>query len=278
MAAGPLGKAIREKEARRLLKEVGGVGDAELNAERERILGLYKEAQRRVELSAGNASSSQATISITVVQNAASDAGPEQVVEPRIYRLTDGRVVDFSYGSARLYESAQEYRQLLAAMELSIVEEADRRKHPLGARFPYGQGFIDTVAQLVQELPGKLQLDAEALNGSVDSLQCVDEAVRRLGGQKCFGDTAILASVVAYVGEVMREATHGRWENRAEGSERWEPVIVGANDREYHPFGIFKAVLESSSVWARVEVDLGEFGSLGARARRRQEVQRRTPE
>ena len=68
-------------------------------------------------------------------------------------------------------------------------------------------------------------------------------------------------------------ASDGRWESREEG-ERWEPVIVGANGREYRPCGVFKALLESGSVWARVEVDLGEFGSLGSRARRRQEVQR----
>ena len=39
MAMGPFGKAIRAKEARKLLKEVGGAKDAELNAEIERILG-----------------------------------------------------------------------------------------------------------------------------------------------------------------------------------------------------------------------------------------------
>src|SRR5262245_33852937 len=275
MAAGPLGKAIREKEARRLLKEVGGAGDTLLIAARGQRVGLYRnESDGRVELSVGNTSRSQHTRSITVVRNAAPNAEPEQIVEPFIYRLTDGRIPDFSYGSVCLYESAEEYRQLLAAMELSIVEEADRRKHPLGARFPNGRGFIDAVAQLARELPGKLLIEPDVLNGSVDSLEYVDKAVRRLGGQKCFGDRTILASVVAYVGEVMREASDGRWENRGEGSERWEPVIVGANGREYHPFGIFKALLESSSVWARVEVDLGEFGSLGSRARRRQEIQR----
>lgn len=80
MAAGPLGKAIREKEARRLLKEVGGGKDVELNAERERILGLYhQEARRRAELTAGNANAGQATISITVVKTAEPNTEPEQI-------------------------------------------------------------------------------------------------------------------------------------------------------------------------------------------------------
>jgi hypothetical protein len=239
MAKAPFGKAIRAKEARKLLKEVGGAKDAELKAEIERILGSER-----------------------------SD---------NIYRLTDGRVVDISYSKAHLYQSTEEYRHLLAG-----VEEAARCKpqHPLGARFPSGRGFIESVRQLAQEVATKLQIGAEVLNGSVDSLEYVDEAAQRLGGQNFFDDPTILAPIVAYVGEVMREATHGHWEIRTwdfhegEHSDRWEPVIVGTNGREYHPFGIFKALLERGSVWSRVEVDLGEFGSLGSRARRRQLAQK----
>jgi hypothetical protein len=165
---------------------------------------------------------------------------------------------------------------------LASVEEVARRKpqHPLGTRFPSGRGFIDAVGQLAQEVAAKLQLGAEVLNGSVDSLEYVDQAARRFGGHNFFDDPTILAPIIAYVGEVMREATEGHWEIRTwdfregEDSDRWEPVIVGTNGREYHPFGIFKALLERGSVWSRVEVDLGEFGSLGSRARRRQDVQR----
>jgi hypothetical protein len=240
MAKGPFGKAIRAKEARKLLKEVGGAKDAELKAEIERILGHSSEPL------------------------------------DEIYRLTDGRVVDISYSNARLYESTEEYRQFLAS-----VQETARRspQHPLGTRFPSGRDFIDAVGQLAQEVAGKLQIGPEVLNGSVDSLEYVDEAAQRLVGQNLFDDPTILAPIVAYVGEVMREATDGHWKIRTSefrkggDSDRWEPVIVGANGREYRPFGIFKALLERGSVWARVEVDLGEFGSLGSRARRHQEAQ-----
>jgi hypothetical protein len=105
------------------------------------------------------------------------------------------------------------------------------------------------------------------------------QAARRLGGHNFFQDPAILAPSVAYVGEVMREATDGHWEIRSwdfyggEDSDRWELVIVGANGRDYHPFGIFKALLERGSVWARVEFDLGEFGRGAPRARRSEEIQ-----
>jgi hypothetical protein len=100
------------------------------------------------------------------------------------------------------------------------------------ARFPGGSGFIESVRQLAQEVAAKLQIGAEVLNGSVGSLEHVDEAAQRLGGQYFFDDPTILAPIVAYVGELIREATDGHWEIRTrdfregEDSDRWEPVIV----------------------------------------------------
>jgi hypothetical protein len=242
MAKGPFGTAVSAKKARELLKEIGGARDAELNAECERILGYPSAASNGV------------------------------------HRLPDGRVLDIYDDSARLYASAREYRQLLAS-----VEETAKRKpqHPLGTRFPQGRGFIEAAPQLAQELSAKLQIDARALDGSLDSLEHIDEAARRLGGHNFFQDPTILVSLVAYVGEVMREATDGHWEIRVfpegEDSDHWEPVVVGGNGRDYHSFGIFKALLESGSVWASVEVDLGQFGGQfghdGQRVRRREQAQ-----
>lgn len=68
----------------------------------------------------------------------------------------------------------------------------------------------------------------------------------------------------------MREAATGRWEIRGwdfsggEPTEKWEPVIVAADGRVFHPFHVFKALLERGSVWTRVEVDLG-FSRAGPR-------------
>src|SRR5262249_49501832 len=132
MAEKKLGKAVGARRARALVKKVGGVQDLQLFAELERVLG-HKP--------------------------------PNEV-----YRLADGRVVDILYRSARLFESADEYRRLLA-----LVEEIGKRKprHPLGSSFANGQGFIKAVPRLIQELSGKLQVNADALNRSVDSLECV---------------------------------------------------------------------------------------------------------
>jgi hypothetical protein len=133
-------------------------------------------------------------------------------------------------------------------------------QHPLGTEFSDGQAFLEAVPGLLQRLPTKLGLRASAFNRSVESLQHIDRAAGRLGGPTCLDDPAILAPIVAHVGEVMRDATSGRWEVRPwegpGGEESWQPIIVGANGREYPTFVVFKELLESGSVRARVGYDI----------------------
>jgi hypothetical protein len=169
------GKAIGARSARKVMREIGGQPDRELAAEYERVV--------------------------------APLARPDQDV----VRLNDGRVVWISYGSANIYASADDYRALLAHAEESSQLEW---QHPLGSEFADGQAFIEAVPQLVQQLPAKLHLEVSDLNRSLDSLDYIDRVVARLGGPECLDDPAILAPIVAYVGEVMREATGGRWEVR----------------------------------------------------------------
>jgi len=212
MPQGRFGKAIGTRSARKLMRDIGGAPDRELASEYERRVGSLSRPA-------------------------------EDVV-----RLSDGRILWISYGSANIYSSADEYRRLL-----TLVDELSRRKPspPLGTEFPTGQGFIEAVPRLVQALPGKLHFNAEVLSGSVDSLEHIDRATRRLGGPECLDDPNVLAPIVAYVGEVMRRATGGRWEirawdpARADQSCRWQPIIVGVNGEEYPTFAIFKELLES---------------------------------
>jgi len=215
------GRAIGARSARKLMREIGGGPDHDLAAEYERVV--------------------------------APLAPPDQ----EVVRLNDGRVVWVSYGSANIYASGDDYRALLA----SIEENSHLKwRHPLGTRFSDGQAFIKAVPQLVQQLPAKLRLKASNLNRSIESLDHIDRAAARFGGPECLDDPAILAPIVAYVGEVMREATSGRWEVRPwlgpGGEDSWHPIIVGANGQQYPTFLVFNELLESGSIRARVSYDI----------------------
>jgi len=130
-------------------------------------------------------------------------------------------------------------------------------RHPLGTRFPNGGGFIDAVPLLINELPRQLGLRPAALDGSVDGLERLDRATRRKGGQACLDDPDVLAPLIAYVGEVIRNVTGGDWTIEAHADEQWQPVIVGPDGRHYPTFGIFKQLLERGSMYVLVASETG---------------------
>jgi len=164
-------------------------------------------------------------------------------------RLTDGRIVRVFYNSGHVFPSETEFRQLLDQIEESM---ARANEHPLGNRFPEGHGFVDAVPVLVGELPGALNVPRDWLDGSVDSFQRIDWAVRKIGGPECLDRHDILVPLVAYVGEVTRNSVGGNWKI-VMTRNGWEPAIVTADGRKRSPFVIFKELLESGSLWARVD-------------------------
>ena len=129
--------------------------------------------------------------------------------------------------------------------------------HWLGTRFPNGGGFVDAVPSLIEELPQRLGVRPAVLDGSVDGLERLDRAAQRKGGQTCLDDPDILASLVAYVGEVIRNVTGGDWAIETNAGQDWQPVIVGPDLRRYPTFGIFKEVLERGSMYALVAYETG---------------------
>ena len=74
----------------------------------------------------------------------------------------------------------------------------------------------------------------------------VEKALRRLSPEQLL-TPEVFAPLTAYVGEVLRNKTNGRWEmRRATDTERtWEPWIVDPSGRAYAPFGIYKELLEN---------------------------------
>jgi hypothetical protein len=149
-----------------------------------------------------------------------------------------------------------------------VVQKPDRPyTHLLGDRFPDGEGFIAAVPHLVSELPAKIGLSAAALDGSVDSLEHVDRASRRRGGEGWLEDATVLAPLVAYVGEVLRNATGGEWAIRQRDGQDWEPIVVDEQRRQYSTCVIYKELLERGSVYAAISWQVESPEKPGPRRR-----------
>ncbi len=148
---------------------------------------------------------------------------------------------------------------------LDEIEQLARKgPHSPCRDLPQGQSFAEQVPDLVRGLPAQLKLDPAQLDGTETSLDAVDKTLRRMRPERML-DPDVFAALTAYVGEVIRDATKGRWEmRRASDSEKtWEPWIVDPSGRSYAPFNIYKELLEygsSASLRVFVQWELGTGG------------------
>jgi len=169
-----------------------------------------------------------------------------------------GVLLLYEDGKGILYESKDEL--------LALADEVEResRQGPVSVcrDLPQGQAFVEQVPQLIHGLAARLHLDSAELDGSETSLNKVDKALRRLRPEQLIKPD-VFAPLTAYVGEVMRKATNGRWEmRRGSDDETWEPWIVDPSGRSYAPFAIYKELLEygkSASIRGFVAGTLGAW-------------------
>lgn len=116
--------------------------------------------------------------------------------------------------------------------------EPQRMHHLLSGRLPQGKDFVIKVPELIDELSAKLQISKDELDYSESSLEGIDEAIQRIGRFKCL-EAEIFAPLVAYVGEVIKQSTEGRWELiLAADGVTWEPWIIDSHGRFHPPFAI----------------------------------------
>jgi len=175
------------------------------------------------------------------------------------FDLADGSVlVLFEDGKGRLWESKDELRAMLDCSERRA------KRGPVSAASDLPQGFVEQVPQLVAQLPKLLKLDAADLDGSKSSLNKVDKALRRMDPGRLVAPD-VFAALTAYVGEVIRKATNGRWEmhQASDSEETSEPWVVDPSGFRYAPFHIYKELLEygtSGSLRAFVEWELESPG------------------
>lgn len=158
-----------------------------------------------------------------------------------------GALLRLEHGRGRLYDSYADFCEALAQNE----EEARRgARHMLSDLLSSNVTFPGDVPMLIERLPAVLPIDATSLDGSEASLKRIDRAIRTFVRGKSDGFEAVLTeeivpSLIAYVGEVMRKATDGRWQMRLsdDGKVR-EPWIISNNGEEFPAFLFVKELLD----------------------------------
>jgi hypothetical protein len=150
------------------------------------------------------------------------------------YQFSDGRILFLFDGeppTGTLWPSRDSVLH-----SLGPNAEADQR-HILEGRLLQGKDFPQQVEQFTAKLAELVDLPPAALDYSLESLKFLDQRVKehfkpadRLGA-------VLFPSLVAYLGEVVRQRVEGVWEMRqAYRADIWEPWVRSANGREFAPF------------------------------------------
>src|ERR1700679_182143 len=134
-------------------------------------------------------------------------------------RLPDGRVLWYlgDQTSGTLYDSGE----LFAELQRKYAEEPK----PLDARTlpPPIDDFIRDVEAHARSLGPRLRIPADVLDGTPESLDAVDKALKRIPwARRQVPD--LVTPLVAYLGEVIRKGTGGRWTKAPTTRTRRFPV------------------------------------------------------
>ncbi|MBK9265487.1 MAG: hypothetical protein IPM54_37585 [Polyangiaceae bacterium] len=113
---------------------------------------------------------------------------------------------------------------------------------------PQGPHFIEAVPGLVDELAKQLKLPREALDNTRESLDVVEEALKKRirPRSRILEIPNLFAAIVAYTGEVARHVTGGHWHLNEVHGGIWEPYVMYDNDSDYvNPFfEPYKSIVE----------------------------------
>jgi len=138
-----------------------------------------------------------------------SDHGPARV-------LPDGRVLlcNLLGKGGVLYPSratAEEVNRQCAETEREVAEQsAGRVPDPIVTLLPPIDDFLRDVEEHAKSLGPRIKVAGVALDGTIESLGAVDKALKRIPwATRQVPD--LVTPLVAYVGEVLRRASGGRW-------------------------------------------------------------------
>ena len=153
-----------------------------------------------------------------------------------------------SDGHGVLYATRADF-EIMAGL---LKRPREKPRHILYGLVPNDDTFALRVPQLVNDLSIILKISREQLDNSLSSLELVERKVKHLGRTKCLAPP-VFQAIVAYTGEVIREAIMGRWEmllnHGTHGADDfWEPWLVDAQGRSANSFDYLYDMLSDPKV------------------------------
>jgi hypothetical protein len=176
--------------------------------------------------------------------------------------LADGRVLLYLPGDpfGSLYPSravAEEMNRRFMETERKAAEQiAARCPDPCLTLLPLIDDFIRDVDAHAASLGKAIKVAGEALDRSIASLDAVDKALKRIPRAKR-PVPEILTPLVAYVGEVMRRVSGGRWSKLSTKEEQvpvYDPAEIlayRAAQRKLQPIAVAAADKAEAEAKAR---------------------------
>jgi len=172
----------------------------------------------------------------------------KELSEGRIktYRCPDGKALVLApyAGDGLLYESHDELR----AQKRRSDERAWLGPMTAAAILELDDTFIPRVPELVEQVPDVLETRDFPCDYSLASVETIDRILRAWEPRLCLDtdDPDVMLPLWAYVGEVIRRQTGGRWKMmRCQPGEPLEPVVADrAGKRGVGVSGLFKELVE----------------------------------
>ena len=140
-------------------------------------------------------------------------------------------------------EAAEEMKRGYEETSRKAAEQSRRGPvDPCLTLLPPIDDFLRDVEAHAKSLGPRLRIPDEVLDGTPESLDAVDKALKRIPWAKRQVPD-LVTPLVAYLGEVMRRGRGGRW---IKGHED-EPVISASGGRLFQPFAsVFLPMVEPS--------------------------------
>jgi hypothetical protein len=166
--------------------------------------------------------------------------------------LPDGRVLLYHGEHERgvLYPSRDALkemnRQCAEMMAKSKEQRAKGVVDPAQELLPPVADFIRDVEAHAQTLGRRIGVADEALDGTPESLDAVDKALKKIPWAKRQVPD-LVTPLVAYLGEVIRKATGGTWSTSTARGHENEPMITTRGGNLVQPFAsVFLPMVEPS--------------------------------